>query len=607
MPKLIETKTSFNAGQLSPSLLGRIDTEQYAAGASEMTNVIPKIQGGVKCRPAFTFVNVTQNNNPNKIIPFLHSKGDTAIIEMARPKILIWEMEGIHPNQTTAQTGLPSFSFLNPYSDAESQQVRFTQQYDTIFIVHPSKQPRRIVRRLLPTGKYDWKIEYIPFISVPDKDGEKAWGITKQGKRNYPSVVALFEGRLYMGATPEHPNVIWGSKVGNPFDFSNTSDKLADEAVEIELGGHGSVNIQHLYPQRVLFAFTDNGVYTTVESPITPAKAVMIRNAESGIAPHIPPVEMGQSIMFMKKDTTADKISLYEAQYDDNSKQFIMTDLAVVADDVIKNPIGLAVVNSTDDTGSHTAYILNDDSTIAVLTYMRAEKVRAWSVWKTHDKKIKDIISLDGNIFISTKYTRGDNSKYHLEALNNNEPRNIRDLLDNRVNFTNTGVSTPGVWIVYGNFMDVFKDGDEVDVVAHKNEYFEYQGKFTINPDHRTISGLSHDWDGVDVGFVFDWVVATMPHYVALYEKTTNNRRFRVLKTTVRMQNIKRLAVNGKAVPLSDADDMKFNEPTPAFSGVKTILHSGYIDVNDTTAKTTFTGDSIGGGEIMNVETVIKL
>ena len=50
MPKASHIQTSFNAGELSPTLEGRVDMSKYTSGCAKLENFIPLIQGGAMKR-----------------------------------------------------------------------------------------------------------------------------------------------------------------------------------------------------------------------------------------------------------------------------------------------------------------------------------------------------------------------------------------------------------------------------------------------------------------------------------------------------------------------------------------------------------------------------
>ena len=75
-------KTSFNAGEFSPSIYGRTDLEKYNNGCITMKNFIPIPQGGATRRPGFEFIAEAKNDNEKvRLIPFQFSDEQSYIVE----------------------------------------------------------------------------------------------------------------------------------------------------------------------------------------------------------------------------------------------------------------------------------------------------------------------------------------------------------------------------------------------------------------------------------------------------------------------------------------------------------------------------------------------
>lgn len=62
MPKASPIRTSFNAGELSPLLDGRVDVAKYQSGCREVENFIPSVQGPAIRRPGTRFVAEVKNS-----------------------------------------------------------------------------------------------------------------------------------------------------------------------------------------------------------------------------------------------------------------------------------------------------------------------------------------------------------------------------------------------------------------------------------------------------------------------------------------------------------------------------------------------------------------
>jgi len=88
-------QTSFNAGELSPTLDGRVDIGKYASGCSILENFIPLVQGGARKRSGTRFVKeVKDSNNPSRLIPFEFNTDQAYVLEFAHSEIRVFRDGG---------------------------------------------------------------------------------------------------------------------------------------------------------------------------------------------------------------------------------------------------------------------------------------------------------------------------------------------------------------------------------------------------------------------------------------------------------------------------------------------------------------------------------
>lgn len=81
MAKASVALTSFNAGEFSPLLDGRIDVQKYPNAASVLENFIPTVQGPIKKRAGTWYVNETRGSGQCVLVPFEFSVTQAYIIE----------------------------------------------------------------------------------------------------------------------------------------------------------------------------------------------------------------------------------------------------------------------------------------------------------------------------------------------------------------------------------------------------------------------------------------------------------------------------------------------------------------------------------------------
>lgn len=208
MAKVSPIQKSFNAGELSPLLRGRVDYEKkYPNGCEIMENFLPEIFGPARKRPGTRFVRPTKfADKKARLIPFefsatqafalefgdqyirFHADGGTVLAEVsagyssmvsyvkgdtvhsggveyycispttgnAPPDALYWA-----PMPTTGEYEIPS-----PYSDTDIELLNFAQSADVIYITHPDHPPMKLARY----GPTRWIINEVVFNRPPFND-----------------------------------------------------------------------------------------------------------------------------------------------------------------------------------------------------------------------------------------------------------------------------------------------------------------------------------------------------------------------------------------------------------------------------------------------------
>ncbi len=108
MPKADKIILSFNAGELSPRMVSRIDQDKYAFGARTMENFYPLIYGGAERRPGTEYIADAKSNSAQSVlIPFEHSVDDTYVIEFANQTLRFFKDGGIINGNDGSETLAP--------------------------------------------------------------------------------------------------------------------------------------------------------------------------------------------------------------------------------------------------------------------------------------------------------------------------------------------------------------------------------------------------------------------------------------------------------------------------------------------------------------------
>ena len=222
MGRASETQHSFNAGEVSPLLLGRQDLQKYGAMLAACYNAVVLAQGPWTRRSGTAFITQTKHHaKASRLMPFQFSITQTYVLEFGETYIRFFTQGGILTLATQAITGITKanpavltysgadtysngdrvyvqdvvgmtqvnnrefvvanvnagantfeltdsdganvdstaydtytsggvvgeiYEVVSPYDDTELASLRVVQSADTLYILHPSYAPRKLVR-----------------------------------------------------------------------------------------------------------------------------------------------------------------------------------------------------------------------------------------------------------------------------------------------------------------------------------------------------------------------------------------------------------------------------------------------------------------------------
>lgn len=138
MPTQTIIQTSFAAGILSRRLRGRIDLQQYQAGAEDITNGRVQAQGGIARRPGSYYV-AAPPARP-RLVPFVVSSAVAYVLEFSNLSLRIYR------NRALLTDGTNPLAITTPYTLAQLRTLKFAASADVLTIFHPSHQPRQLRR-----------------------------------------------------------------------------------------------------------------------------------------------------------------------------------------------------------------------------------------------------------------------------------------------------------------------------------------------------------------------------------------------------------------------------------------------------------------------------
>lgn len=152
-------QNSFIGGEISPSLLGRLDDSLVVLGASTISNFIVQPSGSLKKRAGFKFMR-DLGNGRFRLIPFRFASDQTLVLIFGNNVMYVasqgqFVMDGSSP-----------LAVATPYSEAEVWELDYSQNADVVTLTSPNVAPYEL-RRLGATNWEFKKISTWPNIEPP--------------------------------------------------------------------------------------------------------------------------------------------------------------------------------------------------------------------------------------------------------------------------------------------------------------------------------------------------------------------------------------------------------------------------------------------------------
>jgi len=166
MAKASAIQTSFNAGELSPTLDGRVDLAKYANGCAAMENFYPLVQGGARKRSGTRHVaEVKTSSSLTRLIPFEFGTTQAYILEFGASYMRVYKDGGLvlaAPIPPATVATIP-YEIATPYLSATLDSIQYAQSADVLYIAHPDWNPRKLVR----LADDSWTLTIIDFDHAP--------------------------------------------------------------------------------------------------------------------------------------------------------------------------------------------------------------------------------------------------------------------------------------------------------------------------------------------------------------------------------------------------------------------------------------------------------
>lgn len=604
MSTLIQTKTNFTAGELSPDLLGRGDLRAYENGAGRLRNVFIHPTGGVRRRAGLRCIDALPGDG--RLIPFEFNAAQVYLLVLTDGACTVY------------LDGAAVATVATPWTAAHLAGLNWTQSADSLLIVHPEVAPRLVTRsshtawtlKNWPFPVTDDDVPRMPFnrLSRPDlslrtngptagtcvihadkpyftpehagvhvrlrgvpvrftgyQDSqhmeatvlgtlssaaytldwtEQAWSAA----HGWPAAVTFHQDRLVVGGARDLPNHMWFSRAGDYFNFDPGSG-LDDEAVDFPLMSDQVNAIRCLFSGRDLQVFTAGAEWTIQGDPLTPSTVRARRQTRVGSPGDrvVPPRDVDGATLFV----AASGRELREFLFADTEQAYQSSDLALLARHLFADPVDMDY-----DPMRRLVHVVMGDGSLATVTNFRREQVTAWTRQET-DGAFRAVAVAGGQTYALVER----NGAYAVEQFDDGLNTDAALLGDKAA----PAAQWSGLDHLEGRAVRVKADG--VDVGTH----VVMDGAVTLATPARS----------VEVGLPFTHVVEPLPPLPDGPRGGGNGRQVRLIRASFRLLETPVLGVDtGRGVTLLSfkrfAAEGVLDSPPPPFTGDATVRALGW-------------------------------
>lgn len=157
---------SFAGGELAPALYGRADIARYQTSLKTCRNFVSQVYGGAKNRSGTKYIaGVKTHSKRVRLIPFAFSTTQTYVLEFGDQYMRVFKDGGQVVYSSGPSAGQP-VEIATPWTEAQLDDINYTQSADVLTVVHPSYAPRQISR----TAHDAWSIGTFANVKGPFQD-----------------------------------------------------------------------------------------------------------------------------------------------------------------------------------------------------------------------------------------------------------------------------------------------------------------------------------------------------------------------------------------------------------------------------------------------------
>lgn len=385
-------------------------------------------------------------------------------------------------------------------------------------------------------------------IASGDWDLETGYEDTWSSSRGWPRSAVFYEGRLYFGGASSRPSTLWGSRVGDFFNF-DPGEAFDDASLEATLDTGRFNAIVDLYAGRNLQVFTTGGEFylpQTLGDPLTPSNLAVQEQTSNGARVGIRVVNVDGATVFVQRQGRA----LAEFIFSDTVNGYISTKISLLSSHLLKSPSDMAVRRATStDEGDQLLIVNADDGSLACYTLLRSQEIIAPSEWITNGEFVSVGVDIS-DVYTVVKRNINGSDAYYVELFTSESTLDCST-------FATVGSSTAsvsGLSFLEGETVKIIRDG----IVEADQDVSSGSITFDIAAE-----------ESYSIGLNFVPTAVTLPVEPRLPSGNIRGFKKRILEINSEHFESQAVTINGEQVAFRKFGDDVLDLSVQPFTGVK--------------------------------------
>ena len=633
MALLRQFYTNFTAGELSPLLSSRVDSDAYRNGVKTLDNFRILSQGGVTRRPGLRYLQEL-DDIAYQAEPYVYDEDEAYIILFSNTKATIIDVSD--------PTNVAATVTSCPWTTAMIGELKVAQSGDTMIIVHPDMAMQKLTRTAADTFSlaayaFDTADGYVhqPYykfaaadvtitpqnsntsdqtftasssIFSSDWEGEELEFTDDAGTVHHIEFKTYLSGTTFTGAfdtAPSNTNasanwkeqvfssrhgyarsvifhdqrlIFGGSKeLPNHLFFSKVAEYfnfdvgtgLDDESIQVQIAENQVSEIKSMASLRHLAIFTSEQELYVPTVDNNPLTPSNVSIKKQ--------ISFGSGAVLPQEFDgaivflTKSKGAIREFIYSDISQAYNSDALTILSQHLIDSPVDMAAQREAADQVEAYLYVVNDDGSIAVFASIRKEKLQGWFKYST-DGEFKNVVVVNRRVYVVVERTI-DGATFTALELFDNEYHT-----DCAVKATNASDTTD--WTA-AHLTDT-------EVVVKSGNYS--MGTYTT--DSSGDLTLTSAVDEVEIGLSYTPTLTTLPPEFQLNDGVSIGQKRRIVRAVLDLNETLNVKTKGTTILIRRVTDDFSLEPVAvtqrkevyllgwSSEGTVTITQDQPLDIN---------------------------